>query len=254
MILSLKGECMSQVDQFLGALKRSLKAKNILYRDLAETLKLSESSVKRILSSKSLSFERLEEICKVSDLSFAEICRNAQFEEETHILNLTADQEMALAENPRLLHYFVLLHEGKKPQKIEKEYELNATEAKKLQLQLDRLGLIELHPKDRVKIKGSGALRFKRDGAVGKAMFTYTKNHYLNYEFNGEMDFIRFSLVGLHQKSLSKFKSKIEKLNFEIQEEAKFISDNEKESEDIGILFAFRPWQYSDMGALKKKV
>lgn len=245
---------MSQVDQFLGSLKRSLKAKNILYRDLAETLNLSESSVKRILSSKSLSLERLEEICKATDLSFAEICRNAQFEEEGHVFNLNAEQEFALAENPRLLHYFVLLHEGKKPQKIEKEYELNSTEAKKMQLQLDRLGLIELYPKDRVKIKGSGALRFRRDGAVGKAMFTFTKNHYLNYEFNGELDFIRFSLVGLDQKSLNKFKAKIEKMNLEIQEEAKFISDNDKESEDIGILFAFRPWQYSDMGALKKKL
>lgn len=243
---------MSQIDQFLGSLKRSLKAKNILYRDLAETLNLSESSVKRILSSKSLSLERLEEICKASDLSFAEICRNAQFEEESHVFTLSADQEKALAENPRLLHYFVLLHEGKKPQKIEKEYELTATEAKKMLLQLDRLKLIELHPKDRVKILGSGALRFKRDGAVGKAMFTYTKNHYLNDEFNGEMDFIRFSLVGLDLATLNKFRAKFEKLNLEIQEEAKFISDNDKESEDIGILFAFRPWQYSYMGALKK--
>ena len=48
---------MSQIDQFLGALKRALKAKNILYRDLAKALDLSESSVKRILSSKSLRLE-----------------------------------------------------------------------------------------------------------------------------------------------------------------------------------------------------
>ena len=129
---------MSQVDQFLGALKRSLKARNILYRDLAETLNLSESSVKRILSSKSLSLERLEEICKATDLSFAEICRNAQFEEESHAFQLTNEQEKALADNPRLLHYFVLLHEGKKTQKIEKEYEITGQEAKKMLLELDR--------------------------------------------------------------------------------------------------------------------
>jgi transcriptional regulator with XRE-family HTH domain len=244
---------MSQVDQFLGALKRSLKARNILYRDLAETLDLSESSVKRILSSKSLSLERLEEICKACDLSFAEICRNAQFEEESHVLNLSAEQEKALAENPRLLHYYILLHDGKKPQKIEKEYEITNNESKKLLLQLDRLNLIELHPRDRVKIKGVGTLRFKREGAVGKAMFTYTKNNYLNHDFNGESDFIRFSLVGLTPQALSKFKVKIEKLHAEIQEEARFISENEQEAEDMGILVAFRPWQYSHMGALKKK-
>jgi hypothetical protein len=120
-------------------------------------------------------------------------------------------------------------------------------------LQLDRLNLIELHPRDRVKVKGVGTLRFRRDGAVGKAMLTYTKNHYLNHDFNGESDFIRFSLVGLTPSALSKFKVKIEKLNAEIQEEARFISENDQESEDMGILVAFRPWQYSHMGALKKK-
>ncbi|MBO9666544.1 MAG: helix-turn-helix transcriptional regulator, partial [Bdellovibrio sp.] len=83
---------MSQIDQFLSALKRSLKAKNILYRDLAKALNLSESSVKRILSSKSLSLERLEEICRVADLSFAEVVKTANLEDTNQVFMLTEDQ------------------------------------------------------------------------------------------------------------------------------------------------------------------
>ena len=73
---------MGQIDQFLAAFKSSLKAKNIIYRDLAKSLNLSESSVKRILADKSISLERIDEICRACDISFSEVCRNANFEED----------------------------------------------------------------------------------------------------------------------------------------------------------------------------
>lgn len=245
---------MSQIDQFMGALKRSLKAKNILYKDLAKALNLSESSIKRILSSKSLSLDRLEEICKVTDISFAEVCRAANFEEGNQAWTLNDEQEKALAENPRLLHYYMLLYDGKTPQKIEKEYEIPNSEAKKYLFQLDRLNLLELHPRDRIKIKQRpGSLRFRRDGAVGKALFTQMKNQYLNHDFMDESDFIRFMHLQISAASMAKFKSKLERLSFETQEEARFERDSGAALEDIGILLSYRPWQYSFMDALKKR-
>ena len=84
---------MSQIDQFLAALKRALKSKNIIYRDLAESLDLSESSVKRILADKSISLERIEEICKACDLSFSEICKNANFDEGQTDYSISKEQE-----------------------------------------------------------------------------------------------------------------------------------------------------------------
>jgi transcriptional regulator with XRE-family HTH domain len=109
---------MSQVDQFLNSLKRTLKSKNIIYKDLALALDLSESSVKRILSDKTISLERIEEICKACDLSFAEVCKNANFEEALPEYKMSKEQERALADNPRLLHYFLLLNDKLSPKKI----------------------------------------------------------------------------------------------------------------------------------------
>ena len=111
---------MGQIDQFLAAFKSSLKAKNIIYKDLAKSLNLSESSVKRILASKSISLERIDEICRACDISFSEVCRNANFEEDVSSYTITKEQEKILAENPRQLHYFILLNEGFTPLKIEK--------------------------------------------------------------------------------------------------------------------------------------
>jgi transcriptional regulator with XRE-family HTH domain len=245
---------MSQIDQFLAALKRALKAKNIIYRDLADSLKLSESSIKRILGDKSISLERIEEICKACDISFSEICKNAQFDEDVQTNSLTKDQEKILAENPRLLHYFILLNDRLTPAKIEKDFDISASESKKFLLQLDRMNVIELHPRDRVKMKNqSGTLRFRRDGAVGKILFSQTKTNYLNHDFESELDYIRFSANHFPTDSLAKFKKKLDKLVAEIQEESRLVDSDDKNSQDIGILLAFRPWKYSSLDVIKKK-
>ncbi|MGZ3773245.1 MAG: helix-turn-helix domain-containing protein [Pseudobdellovibrionaceae bacterium] len=244
---------MSQIDKFLESLKRSLKAKNILYRDLAKSLGLSESSVKRILTNKSLSLDRLEEICKIADISFAEVVRGANLEDSSRTFTLTDEQEKALAENLRLLHFYMMLQEGKSPQKIEKEYDIDGGEAKKYLFLLDRLNLIELHPRDKVKFKNQGFLRFRRDGPVGKAMFEQTKYNYLNYDFRAE-DYIRFSYIKINPATLAKYKQKLERIMLEMQEEGRFeVEHNSVQLADTGVLLSFRPWQYSYMGAIKKK-
>ena len=245
---------MSQIDQFLAAMKRALKAKNIIYKDLAHSLDLSESSIKRILSDKSIGLDRIEEICKACDISFAEICKNANFEEDISTYTLSKDQEKILADNPRLLHYYILLNDGFSAIKIEKDFEINSNESKKLLLQLDKLNLIELHPRDRVKMKHKGnLLRFRRDGAVGKALFIQTKNNYLNHEFDTDKDYIRFSNNSFTQESLGKFKKKLDKLVSEIQEEARLVDRDDKSASDMGILLAFRPWEYTSLDAIKKR-
>lgn len=243
---------MSQIDQFLVSLKKALKAKNIFYKDIAKALRLSESSVKRILSSKSLSLERLEEICRIADLSLVDIVKAAKLEEQNRVRAFTSEQEKLLADNARLLHFFMMLKEGKTPQKIEKEYEISANEIKKYLFQLDKFNLIELHPRDRVKIP-EGIIRFNRSGAVGKALFAQTKTNYLGHEFAGVNDYITFAFMGLSQVNLLKYKAKFEKLLVEMQEDSLFELEQNIPHQDMGVLVAYRPWQYSYMSAIKRK-
>ena len=246
---------MGQIDQFLSALKSSLKAKNIIYRDLAKSLNLSESSVKRILGNKSISLERIDEICKACDISFSEVCRNANFEEDVSSYTVANEQEKILAGNPRQLHYFILLNEGFTPAKIEKDYEISSIESKKILFNLDKLNLVELHPRDRIKLKNkTGTLRFRKDGAVGKILFAQTKNNYLNHDFESELDYIRFVTNGFAHESLIKFKKKFDKIVSELQEESRMASSIDPLGlHDMGILLAFRPWTNSSLDAIKKK-
>lgn len=244
---------MSQIDQFLVALKRALKAKDILYKDLAEILKLSESSVKRILSSKSLTLERLEEVCRATDISFAEIVRMAEFDDESYFKTLTEDQEKVLAENSRLMQYFMLLHDNMPPGRILKEYQIDAEEAHKFLFQLDRMNIIELHPKDRVRLKYLGRLKFRKEGPLGKKLFAQTKQAYLEYDFANTNDYVRFTLANLSPSTIQKFKSKLEKLSAEVREEGRFEPNQVKGPIEVGILLAIRPWRYSYMSAIAKR-
>jgi len=244
---------VSQIDQFLTALKRALKNKNWNYKQVAQALDVSESSVKRLLSNKKISLDRLEKICDATGISFADVCKLAEWQDEDPYLVLSFEQEKILSENPRLLHYFTLLTEGYKPQKIEKEFQIASAESKKFLFTLDKCNLIELHPKDKVKLIKNGLFRFRRDGPVGKVVFQQLREGYLYSNFQGSDEFIRFGMRRLSPAALGKLKAKIEKLYLELEEEANYELQVESNDKEYGVLFAYRPWQYSIMNVLKKR-
>lgn len=244
---------MSQIDLFLKSFKSTLKAKQWNYRQVAEALNMSESSVKRLLSNKKLSLDRIEKICEATNISFAEICKQADWQDEDPYLTLSYEQEKLLSESPRLLHYFTLLTEGLKPQKIEKDYQITAVEAKKFLFTLDKANLIELHPKDKVKLIKNGLFRFRREGPVGTVLFRQIKEAYLYSDFKGSDECFRFAMRHVSPAALGKLKSKIEKLYLELEEDANFEMKVDNSNKEYGILFAFRPWQYSIMNELKRR-
>jgi hypothetical protein len=52
---------------------------------------------------------------------------------------------------------------------------------------------------------------------------------------------------------MTKYKTKLEKLMLEMQEESRFEGEHNVPVADVGVLLSFRPWQYSYMGAIKQK-
>lgn len=244
---------MSQIDQFLEALKKALKSKGIIYKDLSQRLKISESSVKRILSSKSLTLERLEEICRVTDINFSEVCRIADFNQEDQAGFFTDDQERALAENPRFCHYFILLDEGYTPAKILKDFDITAEEAQKYLFRLDKLNLIELHPKDRVKVPYRGVKRFRKEGPLGKILLEQTRTSYMQSQFKEPNELVRFQMGSMSSGTLAKLKTKIDKFVADLRDDMSFEDAEAPGVETYGVLMAVRPWKYAWMDSLKKR-
>ncbi|MFP5518484.1 MAG: helix-turn-helix domain-containing protein [Bdellovibrionia bacterium] len=244
---------MTQIDLFLVALKKTLKRKNIVYRDLAQKLDLSESSVKRILSSKSLTLERLEEICRACDIQFSEICSLADFNGGDVDLFYSDEQERALAQNARLFHFYILLEDGLSLGKILKVYDISESEAQKFLLQLDKLNLIELHPKNRVKVPHKGGRRFRKEGPMGKLLFDQARSSYLESSFQRNNEMLRFQMGYMSPATVAKLKNKIEKFLGELREDYVYEDSENPEVQTYGVLMAIRPWRYAWMDSLKKK-
>ena len=116
---------MSDTTKLLNTLKKYLKAKNITYRELAKALDLSEASVKRLFSEQSFSLKRLEEICKILDLEFYDLARMSKLNDAQDSNPLTTEQEMELANNPKLLTILYLLISGWSTSLIRAEYEIS---------------------------------------------------------------------------------------------------------------------------------
>lgn len=244
---------MSQIDQFLEALKKALKRKNIVYKDIAQKLNLSESSVKRILSSKSLTLERLEEICKLYDIQLSEIIALTDFDKDASDEFYTDEQEKTLASNPKLFQVHLLIDEGYSYQKILKDFEISENELQKLLLSLDKLNLIELHTKNRIRIPNKRPKRFKKEGAMGKLIFEQTRSNFLQSQFKLPNEFVRFQVGHMTQQTFTKIKNKVDKFLLEIGEDFSSESEDNPEAENLGILVAMRPYQYAYMDSIKKR-
>ena len=63
---------MTDTAAVLTALKRALKARGMIYQDVARGLGLSEASVKRLFSRRGFTLERPERVCALMDLSLSD--------------------------------------------------------------------------------------------------------------------------------------------------------------------------------------
>ena len=103
---------MNQTMEMLEALKKYLKAKGMTYRQLADEMKLSETSVKRMFSQQTLSLKRLEEVCRILDLELYDLALMARQQSRNAANVLSLDQEKALAEDSKLMAVFYFLING----------------------------------------------------------------------------------------------------------------------------------------------
>ena len=114
--LKIRDIPLNQTQDILKSLKKCLRAKGLGYRDLAEALDLSESSVKRIFSKQSFTLERLEEVCRFLDMSIYDLTRLTRIDTKDEITRLTLEQDQGLADDPLALTYFYLMLTGRTPE------------------------------------------------------------------------------------------------------------------------------------------
>lgn len=243
---------MNQTRTLIDTLKRVLRSQKITYAAVARHLDLSEASVKRLFSRYSFSLDRLEQICDLARISVSELVELAQQRPEP-LTALTPNQEEQLLADPRLLLVaFMVLNDWTADQ-ICSTFEVSIHEVVQRLARLDRLGMIELLPGNRVRKLVARNFTWRSNGPVQTWFETEVKKDFLNSHFAGDTDHLRFLGGRLGQESLARMGMAIDRLTREfddlVQADAELPHDQKV---GVGAVFAIRPWELPTFRALRR--
>ena len=176
---------MSTTQDLITALKAELKAADITYADLADALGMSESSIKRILAKGDMPLSRIDEMLRVLKMDFAELARKVA---DTQPLRreLSAEQEAAVVADRKLLLLAICAFSQWSFEQITNTYAISEAECVKYLVQLDRLGIIELRPLNRYRLKVAKGFRWRPNGPVMQYFREHVIGDYYSGGFDGE--------------------------------------------------------------------
>ncbi len=176
---------MSSSVDLITVLKQELKLAGITYAQLAVALGLAESSVKRMFALGDMPLTRIDEICRVLKLDFADLAR-ALTAAQPQRLELTPEQERALVADPKLLLAAISCLSQWTCEQILASYQYTEAELVACLAQLDRLGVIELRPLNRYRLRVDKLFRWRPDGPVMDYFRTQVVPDYYAGGFDGE--------------------------------------------------------------------
>jgi DNA-binding Xre family transcriptional regulator len=186
---------MSTTVEIVNVLKAELKLAKLTYADLGRELGLAESSVKRMFAKGDMPLKRIDEICRVLKCDFIELARKVA---DLELLRdeLTLEQERAVVADRRLLVMALCALSQWPFEQIVAMYAFTDAEAVRHLVQLDRLGIIELKPLNRYRLKVAKTFRWRADGPVMQFFRDHGVVDYFSGGFNGESEML--SLVHGH--------------------------------------------------------
>ncbi|WDT85533.1 helix-turn-helix domain-containing protein [Alteromonas sp. 009811495] len=236
---------MSQINLIYDTLKQCLREQRITYKQLAQTLNVSEASVKRNFSLQAFTLEKLEQICECLHLSLSELFQLSQKQQEK-ISQLSEEQELKLLANPKLLLAAVCVRDGWRFDEIISHYNIEKVEGIKLMTTLDKLKLIELLPNNRYKLLIAQDFRWIPGGPLAKFMENEVMVKFMAPKKNEPWMFRSYLRGRYSPSSVAIIQRRLEQLR---QEAAKLSSEDNalpiEERQHIGLLMAMRPWEPS---------
>ncbi|NDY92746.1 helix-turn-helix domain-containing protein [Ideonella livida] len=156
---------MSTTQALVQQIKKELKAAGITYAALARELGLAESSVKRMLATGDMPLSRIDAICQVLRCDFADLARQVA-EAQPLAQSLTLAQERAIVGDRKLLLLATCCVSLWTVEQILATYRVTEAEVVRGLAELDRLGIIELRPLNRYRLKVAKTFRWRPHGPV----------------------------------------------------------------------------------------
>ncbi|MDE2604993.1 MAG: helix-turn-helix transcriptional regulator [Burkholderiales bacterium] len=243
---------MSTTADLVAALKKELKSAQMTYADLAAGLGMAESSVKRMLAKGDMALSRVDAICRVLKVDFAELSRRVA-DAQPLLTELTQEQEKAVVSDKKLLLCAICVLSQWTLEQITSEYRVSEAECVKYFVQLDRLGIIELKPLNRYRLKLAKTFRWRPHGPV----MNYFRDHVVLDYFGGGFDSHGETLMLVHgQVSRAIAPTFVDRIQRVAQDFAQqHLADQKlpaKERRGYTLVLAMRDWEFSAFTQLRR--
>lgn len=243
---------MSTTQDLVTALKKELKSAQMTYADLAQAMGMAESSVKRMLAKGDMSLSRVDDICRALRLDFAELAKRVA-DAQPLLREMTQEQERAVVADKKLLLVALCVLSQWTLEQITAHYRFTDAEGIKYLAQLDRIGIIELRPLNRYRLKLAKTFRWRPHGPV----MNYFREHAVLDYFSGGFEGPGEGLLMVHG-SVSRTLAPLflERLQRVAQDFAQQHQTDQKlagkDREGYTLVLAMRSWEFEAFAPLRR--
>lgn len=243
---------MSQVIALLGVVKKNLKARNLTYLDVANALELSEPSIKRMFSDGNISLTRLDQVCTLMDMDISDVVKALE-SEIRQTTEISIEHEEALCADPKLLVCAFLVTNGWKFNEILSHYNYTTHELIQHLATLDKLKIIELMPRNRIKLLISARFTWNKNGPIQHFFEKYLVNDFLNDKFDQPLEANEFLVAMLTEESMKKVRDNIEKMVIHFRDQnQQNINLPIEDKKIVSVKLAMRSWKPAMFNAMRK--
>ncbi len=243
---------MAQSLHLINTLKKALKGHGLTYADIAKKINMSEASIKRMFSEKNFSLKRLEELCQCMDLEISDLL-SLMKEDEQNISQLSEAQEKEIINDLTLLLVTVCVLNRWSLNEIMSHYKISETEGIQYLAKLDRLKIIELLPKNKIKLLVASNFAWIENGPIQQFFQSKVEKDFFNTRFKKTNERL-FVINGmLAENSNAVFQKKMEKLVKEFND----LNDSDAglsidDRHGTTVVMAIRQWEYGLFEHIRK--
>ena len=245
---------MAQTAQLIDVLKQALKARGKTYADVAKRLQLSEASVKRLFSEHHLSLQRLDDICQLVDLEISDLVEMLGDRSSEPLSQLSVEQEKEIVSDLELLIVTVSVLNRWPMHQILRFYKIDEHKCVQHLAKLDRIKMIDLLPRNKIKLKVASNFRWREDGPIQRFFMSKLLTDFFSSRFakGGESLIVLNGM--LSDSSNTVFQRKLTALAHEFEELNK--ADTRLPFDDRhgrSVVLALRPWNYGFFEKYRKE-
>ncbi len=235
---------MPQINNLLGTLKKALKSHGLTYAQVATHLDLTEASVKRLFSEQQISLQRLEQICQLMQMEISDLVQLMN-EQQPQLQQLTHEQEEEITRDLMLLLVTVCVLNRWTMNEILDWYKISEHECLQKLIKLDKLKLIELLPRNKIKLRVATNFGWRDGGPIQQFFQEKIAQEFFKARFDNQDEYLLVLNGMLSPASHKEFQRKLKRVAREFDE----LNNQDaglplEERKGVTLVLAARNWNY----------